>query len=172
MITKELSSTVYDYYLKGRLDEDFVMDAIKQTLTGDVTRASDNEDKYDHIDFWWDSPKKGRIGIDVKGLRKNDRTDNHTDDSIQWLELTNVNGNKGWLYGKAEYIAFRTNSNIIFAKRTKLLNFILEKIKDKTITHTNPQTFYIPYQRKDRQDVIVKAPTNDIINLADFLITF
>ena len=61
MITKELSSTVYDYYLKGRLDEDFVMDAIKQTLTGDVTRASDNEDKYDHIDFWWDSPKKGRI---------------------------------------------------------------------------------------------------------------
>lgn len=172
MIQKKIASVVHDYYLKGRLDEDFVMDAVKHTLGGNVTRASENDDIYDHIDFWWDSPKKGRIGIDIKGIKKNNRFDNNTDDSIQWLEITNVNGNKGWLYGKAEYIAFRTNNSIIFCKRNKLLDMVLEKINNKQITHNNPKECYIPYQRQNRKDVIVKTPTKDIQLLADFEIIF
>ena len=172
MISKQLSSIVQNYYLNGRLDEDFVMDAVKHTLGGDITRASKEEDMYKHIDFWWNSPKKGKIGIDVKGIKKNNRNDNNYDDSIHWLELTNVNGKSGWLYGKADYIAFRTNSSIIFCKRQKLLNFILSKIKDKKIIHNNPRECYISYQRYNRQDIIVKALTTDIENIADFSIVF
>lgn len=172
MISKQLSNIVYDYYLKGRLDEDFVMDAIKHTLGGNVKRADENTDINNHIDFWWESPKKGWIGIDVKGLKKNDRNDNYFDDSIQWLELVNVNGNEGWLYGKAEYIAFRTNNKIIFNKRNKLLNFILDKTKQQAISSENPKDCYVLYQRKQRKDVIVKVPTKDIEDLADFAIIF
>lgn len=172
MISKQLSSIVYDYYLNGKLDEDFVMDAVKHTLGGDVTRASEEEYMYDHIDFWWDSPKKGRIGIDVKGIKKNSRNDNNTDDSIHWLELTNVNGNPGWLYGKADYIAFRTNSSIIFCKRQKLLDFILSKTENKEIIHNNPRECYIPYQRYNREDVIIKALTKDIEEMSDFSIEY
>lgn len=172
MISKELSSIVADYYLSGKLDEDFVMDAVKFTLGGEVTRATKEEDIYDHIDFWWNSPKKGKIGIDVKGLKKNDRNDNNYDDSIHWIELTNVNGKPGWIYGKALYIAFRTNNRIIFCKTQKLLEFILHKTKDKEITQQNPKQCYIPYQRHNRKDVIVKVPTNDIITIADFYIKF
>ena len=131
MVKKELNETVKEFYKKGLIDESFVMDAVKHTLGGEVEKSSRNEDVRDHIDFWWDSPKKGRIGIDVKGIKKNNRGDKKLDDSIQWLELQGVTGYPGWLYGKAEYIAFRTFTKIIFVKRDRLLSFALESVKDK-----------------------------------------
>ena len=172
MISKRLSETVREFYLSGRLDEDFVMDAVKHTLGGEVNRSSKNEDVEDHVDFWWDSPRKGRIGIDVKGIKKNSRSDNTCDDTIHWLELTNVQGKNGWLYGKAEYIAFRTFTKIVFVKREKLLSFALESIKDKPIVDYNPNDCYVPYRRKGRLDLIVKARTRDLENLADFCIEY
>ena len=87
MVNKELNETVKEFYKKGLIDESFVMDAVKHTLGGEVEKSSRFEDVRDHIDFWWDSPKKGRIGIDVKGIKKNSRNDKKPDDTIQWLEL-------------------------------------------------------------------------------------
>lgn len=170
MISKRLNEIVREYYLSGRLDESFVMDAVKHTLGGDVKRSTSKEDREKHIDFWWDSPRKGRIGIDVKGIKKNGRSDSQLDDTINWLELINVEGKPGWLYGEAEYIAFRTFTKILFVKRDKLLSFALEKTKDKEIVGYNPKDFYVPYQRFKRKDVILKIPTSDLENMTDFCI--
>ena len=172
MITKKLNETVKQFYLSGRLDEDFVMDAVKHTLGGEVTRSTKDEDINRHIDFWWDSPKKGRIGIDVKGIKKNSRSDKKPDDTIQWLELQGVTGYPGWLYGKAEYIAFRTFTKIIFVKREKLLSFALEKVKDKETVYDTPKECYVPYKRKKwgRDDLAFKALTSDLEDIADFCI--
>ena len=170
MISKRLNEIVREYYLSGRLDESFVMDAVKHTLGGDVKRATSNEDREKHIDFWWKSPRKGVIGIDVKGIKKNSRNDSQLDDTINWLELKSVDGKPGWLYGQAEYIAFRTFTKILFVKRDKLLEFALEKIKDKDIVGYNPKDFYIPYKRFKRQDVILKVPTSDLEKMCDFCI--
>lgn len=174
MVSKKLSETVKQFYLSGRLDEDFVMDAVKHTLGGEVERSSKQEDTEHHIDFWWDSPRKGRIGIDVKGLNKNKRGDNQYDDSIHWLELQNVKGKNGWLKGKAEYIAFRTNSNIIFVNREKLLDFAIEAIKNKEVVYDTPRECYVPYKRLKwgRDDLSLKALTSDLLKLADFTIEF
>ena len=38
MVSRKLNETVKQFYLNGRLDEDFVMDAVKHTLGGDVKR--------------------------------------------------------------------------------------------------------------------------------------
>lgn len=171
MITKKLNEIVNQYYLSGRLDEDFIMDAVKHTLGGEVERSSKYEDTEKHIDFWWESPKKGKIGIDVKGIKKNKRNDNACDDTIQWLELQNVQGKNGWLKGEADYIAFRTFTNILFVKREKLLEFALECIKDKDISvGRNPNECYVPYQRYGRKDLIVKVKTTDLEKLSDFCI--
>jgi hypothetical protein len=174
MVSKKLSETVKQFYLSGRLDEDFVMDAVKHTLGGEVNRSSKYEDTEKHVDFWWDSPRKGRIGIDVKGLNKNKRGDKQYDDSIHWLELQNVKGKDGWLRGEAEYIAFRTNSNIIFVNREKLLDFALEAIKNKEVVHDTPRECYVPYKRSKwgRDDLSLKALTSDLLKLADFTIEF
>lgn len=172
MVTKKLNETIKEFYLSGRLDEDFVRDAITHTLGGETTRASKNEDVYDHVDFWWDSPKGGRLGIDVKGMNKNKRSDASFDDTIHWLELQNVNGNLGWLYGKADYIAFRTLSKIIFVKREKLLSFALECVKNKEVVYDTPKECYVPYKRKKwgRDDLSLKVKNDDIEKLADFCI--
>ena len=174
MVSKKLSETVKKFYLSGRLDEDFVMDAVKHTLGGEVERSSKQEDTEKHVDFWWDSPRKGRIGIDVKGLNNNKRGDNQYDDSIHWLELQNVKGKDGWLRGEAEYIAFRTNSNIIFVNREKLLDFATEAIKNKDVVYDTPRECYVPYKRLKwgRDDLSLKALTSDLLKLADFTIEF
>ena len=172
VVSKKLNETIKQFYLSGRIDEDFVRDAITHTLGGTTERATKHEDINKHIDFWWDSPKKGRIGIDVKGLNKNKRGDKEYDDSIHWLELQNVNGKDGWLKGEAEYIAFRTVSKIIFVRREKLLSFALESIKDKDVVYDTPKECYVPYKRLKwgRDDLSLKVHNSDLENLADFCI--
>lgn len=172
MVSRKLNETVKKFYLNGRLDEDFVMNAVKHTLGGEVERSSKHEDVYEHIDFWWDSPRKGRIGIDVKGVNKGKRSDKTFDDSIHWLELQNVQGKDGWLKGKAEYIAFKTLNDIMFVKRDKLLEFALERIKGKEVVYDTPKECYVPYKRLKwgRDDLSLKALNSDLRELADFCI--
>lgn len=174
MVSKKLNEIVNEYYLNGKIDEFFVMDSIKYTLGGTCKKSTKKEDIEDHIDFWWDSPKKGRLGIDVKGLNKRKRSDESYDDSIHWLEIQNVKGKDGWLKGKADYIAFRTMKNIIFVKRKKLLEFALESIKDKDVVYDTPIECYVPYKRKKwgRDDLSLKVKNEDLTNLADFSIDY
>ena len=174
MVGRKIDETVREFFQKGLIDETFIMEAVSKTLGGKCNKSTDKEDIEDHIDFWWDSPKKGRIGIDAKGIKKNKRTDDSYDDSIHWLELQNVRGKPGWLYGKAEYIAFRTKTKIIFVKRDKLLSFALEAIKGKEVVYDTPREFYVPYKRKKwgRDDLSIKVPTSDLEKLADFYIEY
>lgn len=174
MINRKLNKTVAEFYRRGLIDETFIMEAVSKTLGGSCEKSSSKEDIEDHIDFWWDSPKKGRIPMDAKGIKKNSRSDKSFDDSIHWLELQNVNGKPGWLYGKAEYIAFRTNKRIIFVKREKLLSFALEAASGKDVVYDNPKEFYVPYKRKKwgRDDLSIKVPTSDLLERADFCIDY
>lgn len=169
-IKKQLNETIREYYFKGLIDETFVMDAVHHTIGGDCKKATQKQDIYDHIDFWWDSPKMGKIGIDVKGIKKANRGDSDYDDTINWLELLNVKGNPGWIYGKSTYIAFRTLTNILFVKTVKLQEYVKEKVKGKGVVRENPKEFYVPYQRKGRQDMIIKVPTTDLLEICDFTI--
>ena len=172
MVSKKLNETMKEFYNKGLADEVFVMEAVKHTFGGDVEKSSKTEDVFDHIDFWWDSPKKGRIGIDVKGLNKSNRNDKEYDDTIHWLEIQNVKGDDGWLKGKAHYIAFRTISKILFVEREKLLKFALESIKGKEVVYDTPKECYVPYKRKKwgRDDLSLKALNSDLEKLAQFCI--
>lgn len=170
MTHRILSETVKKMYYNGLEDENFVMEAVQHSLGGTCEKSTRKQDMYDHIDFWWDSPKKGKIGVDVKGIKKNNRKDDKVDDTINWIEIMNVRGNLGWIYGKSEYIAFRTNTQIIFVKTKKLQEFAEEKTKGKELVNKNPKDFYIPYRRYQRMDIVFKCPTQDLINLADFII--
>lgn len=166
------------FFENGVKDEDFIMEATEKTFGGRCYRSENPEerfrtDKFDHIDFWWDSPKKGTIGIDAKGPKKNKRTDKYFDDTIQWLELVGNSGKPGWLYGKCEYIAFRTNTHIYYAKRERLAKFAEEMANGKELVFETPHDFYVPYQRKKfgKDDVSIKVPMSDIEKMSDFAIT-
>lgn len=170
MIRKQLDETIQRMYNEGLIDENLVMEAVKYTLGGECEKSTPKEDMQDHVDFWWDSPKMGRIGIDVKGIKKKSRKDTEVDDTIHWIELLNVRGNLGWIYGKATYIAFRTKKNILFVKNSVLRDFANKMTVGKKVVNVNPKEFYVPYQRYGRKDMIIKVPTSDLEKLADFTI--
>ena len=170
MVIRTLSDKIKDYYIKGLKDENFVMEAVQNTLGGECHKATKEEDMFQHIDFWWNSPKGRKVAIDAKGIKKVKQSDKKYNDKIHWIEMKNVNGNPGWIYGKADYIAFRTFKNIIFVKRTKLVTYAEEKTNGWDILcGTQPDEFYRPYRRKDRLDIIFKCPVEDLLDLADFL---
>lgn len=143
-----------------------VMQITKDTFGGEVEKSSEWEDKVLHVDFWWDSPKKGRIGIDVKGIRKND--DKEYDDTFQWLEFRNNPGLPGWLYGKEEYLAFKTFKQIVYIKREVLKEYAEKKLGDKKPVTSRPKEFFVPYTRSHwgHNDLTMKVPMSDIIDLA------
>ena len=111
-----------------------VMQITKDTFGGEVYKSTVDEDKKDHVDFWWDSPKKGKIGIDVKGIRKND--DGELDDTIFWIEFRNNPGLPGWIYGKEEYIAIERFTDIVYIKRDVLRKYAEEKLPKTSYKET------------------------------------
>lgn len=121
-----------------------------------VSKASKHQDIYEH----WDFKVKDSL-IDVKGFKKTSRSDSHFNHEEIWIELQNVRGNKGWLRGKADYIAFEHESHFLIVNRQELLNWCKDKIKDRTFVSSPKLALYRLYQRKDRKDIISIIKTKD-----------
>lgn len=132
-------------------------------IMGRITMATPDQDMFEHWDFELSIP------IDVKAMKKTSRSDSDPDDSIHWVEIINVDGNLGWLYGNAMYISFETELFWIFVHREALVEFIKEMCKDKI--HTNSVLeFYKIYTREGRKDKITKVKTIDLMSISDFLL--
>lgn len=83
-----------------------------------TTKASRYQDIREHWDYKLE--KKGTSYlVDVKSIKRiNSQSD--IDDSLLLVELKNVNGNPGWLIGKADYIAFQVKEGFLLVEREKL----------------------------------------------------
>ena len=64
--------------------------------------STEQEDITEHWDI------STNIKFDVKGLKKAKRSDGEPNENIHWLEIKNVNGDLGWVYGEADYFVFET----------------------------------------------------------------
>jgi hypothetical protein len=120
--------------------------------------ATKDQDIYEH----WDFKIVNETKIDVKSLRKISRTDSKVNENYSWIEILNVHGNKGSLYGDADVIVFETIDYWIFVKRKKLQEFIEDKCKDKIRTTQSTDALYKLYSRTDRKDVITQIKTLDL----------
>lgn len=159
--------TMYDEGLK---DELAVMELTEKHFGGTTVKATKYEDTKRHIDFWWYNDNGQPYGIDVKGMKKNNRSDKQYDSTIHWVELQNVRGETGWVHGDAVYIAFVVADSVLFVPRKRLAQFVESKIYGKTVVNVNPRECYIPYQRSGRLDKIVKIPTTDLVGLAQHVL--
>jgi len=70
-----------------------------------VSASSQTENIEEHWDFLIE---KGEIQykVEVKGQKRINRKDNKEQNDFVWVELQNVRGKAGWLFGKADLIAF------------------------------------------------------------------
>ena len=87
--------------------------------------------------------------------------------------MYNVNGEKGWVYGDSDYIAFRTSTDIIFVPTHRLKEYgekVCEGKDTRNGIKNKPKECYIPYCRDGNKEVIFKCPTSDMIEMSSFII--
>lgn len=126
-----------------------------------VSFSTESQDINEHWDL------KVTFKVDVKGLKKRLRSDDAPDESIHWVELKNVNGDNGWLYGEADYFAFETEDYWVMVEKNKLQQLIDKKlVRDLTIIPIP----YRLYGRKGRNDELTLVKTIDLMFIADKLI--
>lgn len=118
----------------------------------EVVKTSASVDMKKKIDFYVNG-----VGVDVKGRK--------SVNSI-WLELVNVRGDKGWLEGEADIIAFFLSELNGFStyKRTDLLRWVRDNITKDT---TSSKDYLKWYNRGKwgKKDKIVQVRYDDIKHL-------
>lgn len=130
-----------------------------------IEEASKKDDIYRHIDIW-----VGANSFDVKAAKKINRSDLLPNYDIHWIELRNVHGDKGWLFGQADYIAFELETTWCICPRISLIRSLKGKIDFSNFT-TNRDDMFRVYRRKDRLDAIVKVDSDFLTKVtSSFLI--
>ena len=111
----------------------------------------------------WDVQGRRRNGqlykYDVKALKKLNRSDSDYRDDVTWVEGTNVRGDKGWLKGEADYIAFERKSEWLLIPRHILYDWVLDQIAK---INTVGKGLYQIYTRDNRLDKITLIRYEDI----------
>jgi hypothetical protein len=75
------------------------------------------------------------------------------------VEIRNIKGDDGWLYGDSDYIAFETKNMWVIVPTEELRVFV----KFRSVKQfTKEKVPYHYYQREGRQDLMVMIPTLDL----------
>lgn len=126
---------------RGGLAEKLFLVSIKAKYPhAKIERATRDQDMYDHIDFFVND-----ISYDIKSIKKRCAKDEDVDEGIIWVELRNVRGDKGWLYGKCKRIAFELRNSFAVVERTELQQLVDSLLIDK---FKHPPEAYHKYGRK------------------------
>lgn len=145
--------------------EDFVKEGKSKeaefaSLLTNPVFATQEQDIHEH----WDVEDAMMIKYDVKGMKKFRRSDPTPTDRLHWIELRNVNGKAGWIYGMADIIAFETRKWWVLVERKNLVQFV-EGILIGDDPSPNPEPYKL-YQREGRKDLLTVLPTVDLLSIA------
>lgn len=147
------------FLVKGKkVEERFAIDLAKAE-GGNTIPSTKEEDINKHIDVKWIPPKGRPCTFDVKGLKKNNRSDTDVSAENTWVEFMNVRGELGWLYGEEDYISFETPEEWLVVKRDEFADKCSASAKNNgRVATVNPNQDFILYQRNGRGDVIMRIP--------------
>lgn len=143
----------------GKLAEQAFADLVAQP----VIKADKRQDIQEH----WDLKDAQGIKYDVKAMKRWKRSDPDPTDRMHFVELRNVNGELGWIYGLADYIVFETRSYWLLVSRKRLCYHIEASIDGEI--HDSPKVYRL-YQRKDRNDLMTVVPTVDLLAISEQVI--
>lgn len=110
----------------------------------DILHSTQEQDMYEH----WDYLVSGKFRVEVKARKKLRRHHDSVNDDVIYIEFKNVRGDLGWIYGKADCIAFERPEGFIMVRRDALAVLAETLI---TYKFANRPTLYKSYRRRDRQ---------------------
>jgi hypothetical protein len=156
---------------KGQLAADEFVSFIEKKYGGSFKKASQRADMFDHIDYEYTTPAGKVVTLDFKSLKYVAKPvdDDSDEDAFNIVELTAVDGSKGWLFGKADFICFETTDSWLWVPRLKLVTFINANVKDEEPMvglKCSTDLYMRKYQRANRKDVITVVKKDELINLS------
>ena len=130
-----------------------------------VEPAPEISNKNEHFDYIMS--KDGRsLNVEVKSLKRMGRKDSEVQDEHIWIELHGVRkDDQGWLYGKADLIAFELRNSFRIVRRTDLLNLVKELVDFNTRVEKSRQALYKLYSRSGRSDSLTIIKANDLLKI-------
>jgi len=133
---------------------------------GFITTASTREENmHKHIDYFLEGQDK-TVSVDIKARKRTSRRDKKFNDDWVWLELKNVQGRKGWIYGEADFIVFEREEDFALVPRKSLIKLINEEVRfDLSFVEKAFEAKYRIYQRKGRRDQITQVKMEDVLKL-------
>ena len=132
-----------------------------QKLGWQVSPSSRDENISEHWDF--QIAKGGEsFKVEVKSSKRIHRNDSEAQAEFIWVELRNVRGEVGWLFGKADLIAFEKQTAFIFVKRLGLLAVVNKKVNLVAKVKQANDALYKIYTRDGRKDKLTLLPASDV----------
>ena len=156
---------------RGKLAMTQFIEFVENKYGGHCKLSTKTSDMFEHVDFDYVTPKGRVIRIDFKAIKYITRMadDNSADDEYNILELVAVNGSRGWVYGRADYICFETLDSWLWVPRTKLVIFVAENVQGTTPvigTACTAEYHLRRYQRIQRKDVITIVTKEELTKLS------
>jgi len=158
-MNKEFNEHIKKSFKYGIKKEKEFANLFKESF--EIIYANKHENMFEHWDI-----KLNNIKIDVKGIKK---YKGKLNDTIHYIELVNVRGDSGWLFGDGDGFAFETFNNWIIVEKKELQEFMHDNIIDKQL-YTIIQPYKL-YQRKNRKDIMTIINTEDLLTLKNIKIT-
>jgi len=128
--------------------------------------ATTTENRKRHYDFVVFEKSLDRfIKVEVKAIKARKRG-LPPDPSIVYLEVNDIEGYPGWIYGEADYVAFQTPNGFVMVNRLGLV----DKVKhffDKLPYVTQSGLDYTLYGRFNRMDLVMVLPFDEILSIQD-----
>jgi len=129
-----------------------------------IEKSSRHNDMKEHFDYFFHH-KAGTKKVEVKAMKKLSRSGEQQDEWI-WVEFKNVRGNPGWLYGKADLVAFEFKNHFLFVDRQELADLSERLIDRNTIVKKSCDAKYKGYRRWNRPDELTGMINNkDLLTL-------
>lgn len=128
----------------------------------EIKPASACENIDDHFDY---RIKKDHevYKVEVKGKKRIHRADAHTQEELIWIELHGVRiHDAGWLFGKANLIAFQMNASFRIVKRLDLVALVCKLIDYERKVASPKDALYKTYSRAGRSDILTMIRCEDL----------
>jgi hypothetical protein len=148
----------------GKKAEDTFLAIVREKTYIHGARQATLEEQFQHIDHVFKRSDGREIRVDTKAMKKVSRNDNKFRTDLVWVEFKNVNGNPGWLYGKADFISFERENDFVLVDRKKLSE-LCERLVNKNNRVDNAyDALYNSYTRAGRKDVLSQIKMDDVLN--------
>lgn len=149
------------YNTATKSDEIFINIATSNGIR--ITKTTNSVDIYDHIDYTCEYNDKF-FTVDIKSSQRTllfESNYKNIDNEWMWVELKNVNGYTGWLYGDADYVAYVFNEEVWFINRKKLISLVENRV-EKVYVNDKSDAHYKLYSRNNRKDLLTLVNFGDI----------